>query len=183
MSGMRLRPAVVCDASLALAWLKGEPLPVWAERFWDDVRHVRLAVRVPTLFWLELGNHYVRRWDLADEQALEGVVRLERLGFESVEMDRALTVMAIHLARRYRLSAYDAMYLALAETSDRPLATLDGRLATAAGSLGRRYGPDTGPRIAETSASYDTGRVADPISLAALGAYIATLREEIPAGG
>ena len=92
---------------------------------------------MPTFFWLEIGNHYVRRRDLAGEQVLEGILRLEALGFQTIDMDRSLRLMAIHLAQRFRLSTYDALYLALADTSDLPLATLDRRL----GARGGRAGP------------------------------------------
>jgi predicted nucleic acid-binding protein len=179
MDGATVRPVVVCDASVALAWLVDESAPAWATTLWESVLHGRVDVKVPDLFWLEIGNRYVRRRDLAVEQVLEGVLRLEALGFQTVDTDRSLRSMAIHHARRFGLSTYDALYLALADTSDLPLATLDGRLGGAAAALGRRYGDDPGSAIGETSASYGTDRVADPMSLAALGAYLAELRQEI----
>ncbi len=58
----------------------------------------RVDVKVPDLFWLEIGNHYVRRGDLASERVLEGILRFEALGFQTVEMHRPLRLMAIHLA-------------------------------------------------------------------------------------
>ena len=97
-------------------------------------------------------------------------------------MDRSLRLLAIHLAQRFRLSTYDALYLALADTSDLPLATLDRRLGAAAAALGRRYGDAPGSAIGETPVSYGTDHVADPMSLAALGAYLAELRQEIVSG-
>lgn len=42
----------------------------------------------------------------------------------------------LHLARRYRLSSYDASYLELALRLGRPLATLDADLAKAARKAG-----------------------------------------------
>jgi predicted nucleic acid-binding protein len=173
---------VVCDASAALAWLLEEEAPSWVAAFRDAVRTRRVQVRVPTFFWLEIGNRLVRTPGVTDEHVLEAFVRLEALGFETIEMDRPLRLMAVHLARRFRLSSYDAVYLALAETADLPLATLDGRLADAATELGRRYGaaPSTRRhRAHEEPVTYGTGRAADPMSLAALGAYLAELREEI----
>ena len=120
-----------------------------------------MDVKVPTFFWLEIGNRLIRLLDVAGEQVLEGIVRLEALGLRTIEMDRSLRLLAIHLAQRFRLSTYDALYLALADTSDLPLATLDGRLATAAASLGRRYGDDPGvrDRVRRPSA---TARIALP---------------------
>ncbi|MFN8520566.1 MAG: type II toxin-antitoxin system VapC family toxin [Chloroflexota bacterium] len=177
------RHAIVCDASVAIAWLLEEAAPTWVEGLREPVAERRLDVMVPTLFWLEVGNRLMREPEVADEQVLEGVLRLEALGIETVEMDRPLRVMAVQLARRHRLSIYDAVYLALAETSDLPLATLDGRLADAAMAMGRRYGhaPSTGGghRAHEAPVAYGTHRPADPMSLAALGAYLAELRAEL----
>lgn len=41
-------------------------------------------------------------------------------------------IAELELARKHRLSAYDAAYLALAKTASHPLATLDSRLSEAA---------------------------------------------------
>jgi predicted nucleic acid-binding protein len=182
MGGMTEQPVVVCDASVALAWLQEESVPAWVPGFWDAVAHGRVGVRVPTIFWLEVGNRLVRRVDMADEQVLEAIVRLEDLGFQTIDMDRPLRLTAVHLARQFRLSTYDALYLALADTSDLPLAALDGRLVTAAAALGRRYDADPRSAIGETDVSYGTGHTADLMSLAALGAYLAELRPEIVTG-
>jgi len=178
------REEVVCDASVAIAWLLEEVAPLWVTAFRDRVTARQIQIRVPTLFWLEIGNRVVRTSGVTDAHVLEAFVRLEGLGFETIEMDRPQRLMAVHLARRFRLSVYDAVYLALAETADLPLATLDGRLADAATAAGRRYGDATGdhePRgLHEPHAPYGSlARPADPISLAALGAYLAELRQAI----
>lgn len=171
-----IRTLVICDSSMALAWLNDEPIPAWADEFWDAVERGRVEVRVPTLFWLEVGNFVVRRVDMTDDQALEGTIRLEWLAFETVEMDRPLRLMALQQARTFRLSAYDAMYLSLAQTVDAQLATLDTRLGAAAQAMGRRYGADSGPAIREAPAVYGSDREPDPISLAAIGRYLSELR-------
>jgi predicted nucleic acid-binding protein len=176
-----IEPPVICDASVALAWLKDEPAPGWTVRFWAHVQDGSFDVWVPTLFWVEVANALVRSRTLPEEQILEGIIRLEELGFRSVEMERPLRLMAIHLARRFGLTAYDALYLALAETMDALLATTDERLGAAAAALGRRYGEDGAPRVGEAHAEYGPDREPDPMSLAALGAYLSRLRSEIAA--
>ncbi len=177
------RPVIVSDASVALAWILGESAAAWVTGLWDAVTDGRVDVKVPTFFWLEIGNRLIRQRDVAGEQVLEGIIRLEALSLRTIEMDRSLRLLAIHLAQRFHLSTYDALYVALAETSDLPLATLDHRLGAAAAALGRRYGDDPGPAIGEASVSYGSDRAADPMSLAALGAYLAELRAEIAATG
>lgn len=178
---------VISDASVALAWLLDEAAPAWVKAFREAVADGRIGVRVPALFWLEVGNRLTRRLDVADDQVLEGFVRMEALGLQTVDIDRPLRLMAVHLARRFELTTYDAVYLALAVTADLPLATLDGRLGAAAMELGRRYGDLPSVRESrgtrETPVRYGTDRPAGPVSLAALGAYLAELRDEVSASG
>lgn len=181
------REVVVCDASVALGWLLEELVPPWVERLRERVSAGHVDVRVPTLFWLEIGNRLMRRSDVPDAEVLEGLVRLEGSGFETIDMDRPLRLMAVHLARQHRLSVYDAVYLAVATTAGLPLATLDGRLADAATATGRRYGDSTTPgtrkSVHDPPAPYGSPqRRADPMSLSALGAYLAELRQEISRG-
>ncbi len=182
------RTVVVCDASVAIAWLLDERAPSWVVDLWDAALAADVDLQVPAFFWLEVGNRLVQQPETSDEQVLEGILRLEGVAIQTVDMDRSLRLMAIHLARRFALSAYDAFYLAVAETSGLALATLDRRLGTAATAAGRRYGDTSsatrGPKVHETSAAYGTARTAaDPTSLAALGAYLAELRDAIPADG
>jgi len=147
------REEVVCDASVAIAWLLEEVAPLWVTAFRDRVTARQIQIRVPTLFWLEIGNRVVRTSGVTDAHVLEAFVRLEGLGFETIEMDRPQRLMAVHLARRFRLSVYDAVYLALAETADLPLATLDGRLADPRPQLGAATATRPGTTSREGSTS------------------------------
>lgn len=52
------------------------------------------------------------------------------------ESMRSLAQRALQLAANHRFSAYDATYLALAETRGVPVATLDGKLAVMASAAG-----------------------------------------------
>ena len=62
------------------------------------------------------------------------------LGQLNIETDPETATNALgdtlNLARRYKLSAYDAAYLELALRTGRPLATLDADLAQAATTAG-----------------------------------------------
>ena len=131
---------------------------------------------VPSLFWVEVLNVLVRRhgWDAA--AVAEGMVRLDRLEVRTVELDRSLLLLAAGEMEARGLSAYDAAYLALAMALDARLATLDDRLARAAGRRAIHLG--RGPRsIAESAVTYER-----PEALAAwahsavVGAQLAKLR-------
>jgi predicted nucleic acid-binding protein len=163
---------IVCDASVALAWVQGDSGPAWLAELRDGITECSVEVAVPGLFWLEVGNALSRRADLSDEQALEGLVRLQALGLETLDSDQALHLRAVQLARAHALTTYDALYLALADALDAPLATLDGRLATAAATMARRFPPETRRAVRERPAR----DASDGTSLAALGARLAELR-------
>jgi predicted nucleic acid-binding protein len=175
---------VVIDASVALAWLLDEQRPDWLDDLRDDLADGRVELSAPSLFWLEVGNALARRTDLADEQAVEGLLRLEGLGISTIELDRPLRLVALTIARQHALTTYDAVYLALASSLPARLATLDARLAGAAAGLGLAYRQDAPRSMREPSAAYagpGAGRSAipDTRSLATLGAHLAELRRSM----
>jgi predicted nucleic acid-binding protein len=172
-----IAPIVVVDASVVLAWLQAKRAPAWVERLWSELRGGSVRISVPSILWLEVGNALARRGDLSDEQALEGLLRVEALGFMDVALDAPLRLRALALARSHHLTTYDSVYLALADSLGARLATLDGRLGVAAAELGLLHAPLPTRRLAEPRALYGA-RPPDPISLAALGARLAELRLE-----
>lgn len=167
---------LVIDASLALAWVLEEPQPDWARRLHEQAGGAGVDIRVPTAFWLEVGNILVRQRGMSHDQMIEGLVRLESMGIADVELDRPMRLRSLELALRHRLTTYDAVYLALAVDLDAQLATLDTDLGTAAAHHGLRYGDDHPRTISEPVPAYGHDRPPDPVSLAAIGAYIARFR-------
>ena len=114
----------VADALITLAWAFDEvhPRAVLArERLRTD------EAVVPSLWWFELRNALVigeRR-----ERLTEGdtAIFLRSIGSLAVTVDRVPDETAVlTLARRYRLTVYDAAYLELALRETLPPATLDG---------------------------------------------------------
>jgi predicted nucleic acid-binding protein len=123
--------AFVLDASIAACWLLPDETHDVATAALDLLAHEPAIA--PTIWWYEMRN------------VLLSCERRRRFGVDRTEA--ALSVLAglpitiepvtdglgvLELARRHRLSAYDAAYLALARHRRFALATLDGALATAA---------------------------------------------------
>ena len=165
--------AIIVDASVAVAIMRNEPegpAAVAAIRQWTQ-EGARIAV--PSHFWLEVANALTarRRWPGA--KVLQAVHDLDRLRLETIELDRALLILAIDMSERHRLTAYDAAYLSLAVALDGSLLTLDARLRTAAGSRALHMGP---ARLSETPAP-DEHAVTWP-SYKGASAYLAQLRAE-----
>jgi predicted nucleic acid-binding protein len=127
----------VVDAAIAGAWaLKDETAPLANAslgRLMDD------AATVPALFWFEVRNVLVineRRGRLTLEESVLFLDRLDRLPIR-VDHDPD-SGLVLGLARRHRLTVYDAAYLELALRLAAPLATLDRRLAAAGSKAGIR---------------------------------------------
>jgi predicted nucleic acid-binding protein len=165
---------IVLDASVMLSWLLDEARPPWVDDLIETTDHHGTVLTVPSLFWLEVGSRLASDRVMSDEQAMDGLLRIESLGIETIELDRPLRLLALQLARATRLTVYDAAYIALAGSLSSPLATLDQALGTAAATRGLGH-PGKGVQLAEDPARY--GSKSDVVSLAAIGVGLADLRK------
>ena len=89
--------------------------------------------RVPTLWWFEVRNTLIfneRRGRLAEADTAAFLRGLSRLGVTVDRLPEEAWVMT--LARKHRLTVYDASYLELAQRETLPLATLNTGLIRAA---------------------------------------------------
>jgi predicted nucleic acid-binding protein len=123
--------AFVLDSSISAVWALADESSDVADLALD-----RLATEtalVPPIWWYEIRNLLViserRSRITADDSALF----LEMLACYPIQMDQLGDEQAaLRFARLYRLSFYDAAYLALAHRLQVPLATLDKALRAAA---------------------------------------------------
>ena len=124
----------VLDASTAVAWALDEPNRL-AGQAWARIKADRAVV--PMLWWFELRNALVvneRRGRITERQTARFLLAVARL---AISVDSAPNESGVlSLARRNRLTVYDAAYLELALRAALPLATLDEALAIAARSEG-----------------------------------------------
>jgi predicted nucleic acid-binding protein len=172
----RMPERLVIDASAALAVIRAEPLRAVVRGYVTSHASAGGEVHVPSHFWLEIGNVLARRYRFSTADIVEGVQLLDEFGPRTVELDRTLWLLALDRMERHRLSAYDATYLALAESLEAQLLTLDTGLAAAAGTRAVKLGPH---RLAEEPAGYVTR---EPSAVwAQFGEYLASLREDAAA--
>jgi predicted nucleic acid-binding protein len=124
-----------------MRWFFGDGKPqelAYAGKVLDAMREATAIV--PMTWGLEVANVITK----AEEKALVTEARsgafLEMLGDIDIEVDSATFAYALsdtlQLARRYKLSAYDASYLELALRLGLQLATLDEDLQKAAKKAG-----------------------------------------------
>ncbi len=166
--------AVVIDASVAVAVVLDEPAGVRADQALRAWIAGERPMFVPGHFWLEVVNTIGKAHRAPGQRVLAAVHRLDALGLQTLEPDRPLVLQVIDRVERLRLSAYDAMYLVLAERLDAELATLDRELAAAAGHRAITF--DEGHGLHEPPAVYEHD-VTWP-SYKAASAYLARLRAE-----
>ena len=131
----------VLDNSVTMRWFFGDGKPqelAYAGKVLDAMKIAEAIV--PATWGLEVANVIAK----AEAKALVTEARseafLEMLEGVSIEVDVATFARALgttlQLARRYKLSAYDASYLELALRRGLPLATLDEDLRKAANKAG-----------------------------------------------
>ena len=134
----------VLDVSVTMAWFFTDETDAYAEAVEDSLAHA--GAIVPTLWPLEVANTLVvgeRRKRSTEAQAATWLSYVRAL---PITLDDETATRAwgdtLNLARTHQLSAYDAAYLELAMRDGLPLATLDERLAKAAGAVGvAKYEP------------------------------------------
>ncbi len=136
----------VLDASVALSWLLRDASARDAPYAFAVLKALRAqgtTSEVPVTLRLEIANVIARcefKSQITEAQAEAYLEMLEELSIE-VDSDTAAHALTdtLQLARRYRLSSYDASYLELALRTALPLATLDEELRRAADQAGVKH--------------------------------------------
>jgi len=127
---------LVLDASVAVKWYlpaAQEPLSSEAFLLLRDYKSARLDLLVPDLFFAEFANIL---WKTAshgrcDAKTPDFAIReILRAKFRTVPSS-SLVEDAIQLARLYKRSVYDCLYIALAIQANTQVVTADERLANA----------------------------------------------------
>ena len=131
----------VLDNSVTMRWFFGDGNPrelAYAVKVLDAMK--RDSALVPAMWGLEVANVVARAEASAMVTEARSGAFLEMLDGVGIEVDSATFEHALsdtlQLARRYRISAYDASYLELALRRGLPLATLDDDLQKAAKKAG-----------------------------------------------
>lgn len=131
----------VLDASVALLWLVPETNLAGVDYAALTLRALKQSQAVvPSLFALEAANVVAKVESKGVVTEADSQRFIALIGRLNLVTDPATATHALgdtlNLARRYKLSAYDAAYLELAQRTGLPLATLDANLAKAATTAG-----------------------------------------------
>ncbi|MGH7830787.1 MAG: type II toxin-antitoxin system VapC family toxin [Candidatus Binatia bacterium] len=130
---------IVVDTSVLIKWLKtkNEDLLNEARRLLTDIERRALEVHVPALLLYEAGNILLLKTDLDVAGLNDALSDLEALPFIVAPPATPLLKRAARLGKEYRLTFYDASFLALAVELNCPFVTADGPIFERTRSLPR----------------------------------------------
>ena len=121
---------IVLDASAAIEWLLQSPAGIKIDK---RIFSFSESLHVPHLLDIEVAQvfrRYVREKIIPPQRGREALEDLDGLPLSRYPHDFLITRV---WELRSSLTAYDAVYVALAEALDAPLLTCDRRLASASG--------------------------------------------------
>jgi len=121
---------IVLDASAAIEWLLQSPAGVRIDK---RIFSVSQSLHAPHLLDVEVAQvlrRYVREKTISEQR---GEKALEDLGDLSLNRYPHDFLLPRVWKLRATLTAYDAVYIALAEVLDAPLLTCDNKIASASG--------------------------------------------------
>lgn len=121
---------IVVDASVAIKWfVAGEPLVEEAERVLAEIQEDPSSYVVPDLFMNELLAVLCRLPGSTPSRVKEALALVEALGMRRIGNGHELLAQAAEFAGRWKLSGYDALYVALASLTGGEWLTADARAA------------------------------------------------------
>ena len=125
---------IVLDASVAIKWfVPDEPLAAEAGEVLGAIERDPAPFLVPELFMNELLAVLCRLPASQPKQVTEALGLVEALGLTRVGNGHELLSRAVDFAGRWKLSGYDAVYVALAALSNGVWLTADARAALRVG--------------------------------------------------
>ena len=127
----------VLDASIALRWCFADEATAETEAILSMLQDQEGAALVPGIFRYEVLNGLgkgVTRGRLDRSEAFLLWQEIQELPIRTVDVP--VDEQLLELALKHNLAVYDASYLSLVLSRKLPIATVDGKLQTAAQSLG-----------------------------------------------
>jgi predicted nucleic acid-binding protein len=124
---------LVIDCSVSATWVLPGELSARSERLLTQALDGEVRLLVPTLWHYESLNllrSAVLRKRLTEPEAKKALHLLSEIPMEVVDPDLQGRPVILEAALRHRLSAYDASYLALADSRGVGLLTADSDLIT-----------------------------------------------------
>lgn len=130
------KPIFILDSSVAIKWLtQEEPFYEQASKVLYDYISERIEIRIPDIFWWEIGNYFGREADA--KTATVVLMNLKKYRFPTHMLTDGLSIHAFKIMNNLKsVSFYDASYHSLAIQTKGTFITSDRKYAEKAKSLG-----------------------------------------------
>lgn len=122
---------MVLDTSVIVKWIEtsSEPDAKKALVFYEKFRHGEIEIAIPDLALFELAN-YASRQDINSFQNCQKLIELIFLSdIQIIPPDHKMIQDAAIMAKKLKITAYDAIFLILAKNLNSKVVTADKKLA------------------------------------------------------
>ncbi len=121
---------VIIDSSVAFKWLVQEEGREKARVFLQNHIEKKNPILVPSLIFYELTNAWACKGTLTTKQVKAKIEKMKSYDLKTINLDFNILKMAAELAKEYKISAYDAIYIALAQKKKCDFITADRKLVS-----------------------------------------------------
>ncbi len=122
------RQTQIVDASVVVKWFLEEEDSEKARELRKDSQEGKIKLVVPELLFLEVLNVLQRKGG-TEAEVQEAQKILWDMQFEIIPLDKIILTKTIELSIKYRLTIYDALYAAIAQSQGVSLITADVALS------------------------------------------------------
>lgn len=121
------RQKKVIDANMGVKWFSQEENFEKARALLNLHITGEILLVVPELFFYEVINA-LKYKKTTEESIKKAIEELFNFQLEKIDLSEKISMMALEISLKYKLSIYDALYLALAELLDIHLITADKKI-------------------------------------------------------
>lgn len=119
---------LVLDASVALKWFIDEEGSHKARRLMRSIKGGKVLVYVPAVFSFEVANILSLKENISSELLFSSIRFLYSLGLQSGINSEEFLEKSVRISRDFKITVYDASYVALAQDLKIDLLTADKKL-------------------------------------------------------
>lgn len=119
---------LVLDASVALKWFIDEEESHKARRLMRSIKEGKVSVYVPPIFPFEVANILSLKENISSELLFSSIRSLYSLGLQSGINSEEFLEKSVQVSRDFKITVYDASYVALAQDLKIDFLTADKKL-------------------------------------------------------
>lgn len=119
---------IVLDASVVLKWFSPEPAAELALQIYKSIKTHKLIAVAPIFLLVETMNILIRKKQVAPNLVRKALAKVSTCGIVFTDISPAKMDELQQIVSNYKVSAYDGLYLWLAQQEECKLLTVDREL-------------------------------------------------------